>query len=67
MKGYKMGDNKVCDVQDVINAGFNLEPLKCRWCDTVGETTFNQKIGDAHCEACGEWQLDEHAVRHELS
>lgn len=45
------------DVQDTINAGFNLEPMKCRHCGIIGETTFNQQIGDANCATCGEWQL----------
>lgn len=48
---------KTYDVQDVINAGFNLEPIKCRFCEST-EVTFNQGIGDAHCAACGAWQLE---------
>ena len=51
-------DKEYYDVQDVINAGFNLEPLKCRHCGHIGETTFHQYIGDALCEMCGQWQLD---------
>lgn len=47
------------DVQEVINAGCTLEPMKCRHCGTVGETTYNQRIGDAYCEVCGEWQIDQ--------
>lgn len=50
--------NKTYDVQDVINAGCTLEPLKCRACGKVGEVTFNQAVGDASCAYCGEWQLD---------
>jgi len=45
------------DVQDIINAGFNLEPLKCRHCGKVGETTFNIQLNDAYCELCGKWQI----------
>ena len=48
---------KTYDVQDVINAGCNLEPIKCRFCGST-EVTFNQGIGDAHCAMCGEWQLE---------
>ena len=46
------------DVQDVVNAEFNLEPLKCRHCGHIGETTFHQYVGDALCEMCGKWQLN---------
>ncbi len=45
------------DVQDVIDAGYTLEPLVCRACGSI-ETVFNQAIGDAYCETCGEWQLE---------
>lgn len=45
------------DVQDVINAGFNLSPIKCRYCGEL-DCNFNQYIGDASCPHCGEWQLD---------
>ena len=48
---------KTYDVQDVINAGYNLEPIKCRKCASL-EVTFNQAMNDAHCAECGEWQLD---------
>lgn len=43
---------------DVINAGINLEPLHCYFCES-NEVTFNQYVGDAHCGNCGEWQSDE--------
>ncbi len=46
------------DVQDVINAGCTLEPMICRVCGSL-EVTFNQRIGDAYCESCGHWQLDQ--------
>lgn len=47
----------VYDVQDVINAGCTLEPIKCRNCDSL-EVTFNQAMQDALCANCGEWQLE---------
>ena len=50
------------DIQDIINAGFTLFPIKCRNCSYIGEVTFNQHIGDGLCEKCGEWQLD-HEVK----
>ena len=52
------GAPKTYDVQDVINAGYNLEPLKCRYCESL-EVTYMQYIGDAQCSGCGEWQLGE--------
>jgi len=51
------------DVQDVIEAGCNLDFIECRHCgDVEGNVTFNQSIGDAHCAYCGEWQLEEESV-----
>ncbi len=44
--------------KDVINAGINLGPLHCYFCEG-NEVTFNQYIGDAHCGDCGEWQTTE--------
>mgnify|MGYP006969356250 FL=1 len=41
--------------KDVLNAGFNLTPLHCKFCDS-DEVVFNQYIGDACCQSCGEWQ-----------
>lgn len=45
------------DVQDVINAEFNLEPIKCRFCGSL-EVVYLQYIGDATCQMCRRWQLD---------
>jgi transcription initiation factor TFIIIB Brf1 subunit/transcription initiation factor TFIIB len=44
------------DVQDVVDLGYNLDDLKCRYCGSK-EVTFNQGVGDAYCAECGEWQL----------
>lgn len=49
---------KTFDVQDVINAGYTLAPIKCRHCESL-EVTFHQYIGDAYCAECGVWQLEE--------
>jgi len=49
-------EKKVYDVQDVINAGYTLEPIKCRFCGKL-TVVFNQYIGDGYCESCGRWQL----------
>jgi len=48
---------KTFDVQDIIDAEYNLEPLKCRFCNSLN-VAFNQYIGDAYCEECGRWQLE---------
>lgn len=48
------------DVQDIIDVGYNLYPLKCRNCGSETEVTFYQYLHDAHCEACGSWQLRVH-------
>ena len=48
---------KTYDVQDVINAECNVEPLECRYCGSL-EVVYHQYIGDASCEECGEWQLE---------
>ena len=47
------------DVDDVIRAGYTLEPIKCRHCGNIGDVTFNQEIMDAYCEVCGKWQLED--------
>ncbi|NQS88499.1 hypothetical protein HQ584_01735 [Patescibacteria group bacterium] len=51
-------EKKYYDIQDVINAGYNLTPLKCRHCGHIGEVIFLQYIGDGQCSMCGEWQLE---------
>jgi DNA-directed RNA polymerase subunit RPC12/RpoP len=48
---------KTYTVEDVIKAGYNLEPIKCKYCGSL-EVTFLQYVGDAQCAGCGEWQLD---------
>ena len=55
---------KTYDVQNIINAEFNLEPIKCRYCGYVGEVTYHQYIGDAYCGMCGKWQLEEVQLCH---
>ena len=54
----KTEHKRAYDVQDVIDRGYSLEPLKCRYCGKVGETTYYQYMGDAHCAVCGKWQLN---------
>ena len=49
--------DKQYDVQDIINVGYNLEPLICRNCGS-NEVVYQQYIGDACCQECGEWQLE---------
>ena len=44
-------------VHDVIRAECMLEPIQCLHCESL-EVVFNQRIGDGHCQECGEWQLE---------
>ena len=48
---------KTYDIQDVIDAECNLEPIKCRNCESL-EVIFDQYTNDAICPICGEWQLE---------
>lgn len=50
-------EKKTYDVQDVIDAGYQLKPLECRYCGST-EVTFNSLIMDAHCGDCGRHQLE---------
>jgi len=49
-------DDQTYDVQDIIDVGYNLDPLICRYCNSL-EVTYYQDVGDAHCARCGAWQL----------
>lgn len=51
---------KTYTTQDVINAECNLEPLQCRFCGSV-EVVFLQYVGDASCQECGKWQIEDSA------
>lgn len=51
-------NKKYFDVQDIIDAEYNLEPLKCRYCGSVHDVTYSYTVGDAYCEICGKWQLN---------
>jgi hypothetical protein len=46
------------DVQDVINAECTLTPFRCRFCGSH-EVVYHQYIGDASCQECGFWQLED--------
>ena len=50
-------DKEYYDIQEVINAGCTLEPIKCRHCGHIGEVVFSQAAEDGYCQICGEWQL----------
>ena len=52
-------DKQSYDVQDVIDAGYTLEPLKCRFCASEHDVTYNQYVNDALCEVCGKWQIED--------
>jgi hypothetical protein len=45
-------------VEDVLEAGFTLEPIICKHCKSIGNVVFHQYIGDGYCEKCGKWQID---------
>ncbi len=46
-------------IYDVILAEFTLEPMKCLNCGQIGYVVFLQYVGDASCEYCGAWQLED--------
>jgi hypothetical protein len=50
---------EVYTVQDIIDRGYNLTPLKCVHCGHVGEVVFLEAIGDGLCEMCGKYQIDD--------
>ena len=54
-----MEEEKTYTIHDVLAAECDLQPMKCIHCGYVGMTNYFQYIGDAHCEICGKWQLDE--------
>ena len=53
-----MDESRSYTVHEVIAAECTLEPLRCIHCGNVGEVTFLQSPGDAHCAVCGKWQLE---------
>jgi ribosomal protein S27E len=53
-----MTEKEYYDIQDVLDAGFLLMPIKCRFCGSL-EVVFSQKVMDACCQSCDRWQLDE--------
>ena len=44
-------------VYDVLEAGYNLEPLICLNCGS-DEVTYADIVSDAHCAHCGAWQTE---------
>ncbi len=49
---------KTYSVEEVIAAEYTLEPMECKFCGSL-EVVFLQYVGDACCQECGRWQLDE--------
>tara|TARA_R100001463_G_scaffold42546_8_gene89113 strand:+ start:3186 stop:3395 length:210 start_codon:yes stop_codon:yes gene_type:complete len=43
--------------ENIISAGYNLEPVHCVYCDST-EVTYHQYVGDGYCSECGEWQSE---------
>ena len=50
---------KTYNIHDILEAGCNLEPVRCVHCLRVGEVTFLQVVGDGRCGYCGKWQLED--------
>lgn len=46
---------KTYTVKDIKKAECNLEPIKCKYCDSL-EVVYLQYMGDGICQSCGEWQ-----------
>jgi len=44
-------------INDVLQAGCNLEPLHCLNCGSL-EVIFDQGVGDAICQDCCAWQSE---------
>ena len=53
-----MEKEKTYSVDDILKAGYNLEPIKCIYCESL-EVTFHQYIGDGYCAECGKWQNED--------
>lgn len=49
---------EVVTVYDTLKAGCTLEPLVCLHCGSK-YVIHLQYVGDAQCEWCGRWQLEE--------
>ena len=49
---------KAYSVEDVQEAGYTLEPIKCKFCGSL-EVSYHQYIGDGYCNECGKWQLED--------
>lgn len=43
-------------IEQAKTAECTLEPIKCCHCGHIGETTYNQAVGDYYCAVCGKWQ-----------
>ena len=51
-------NKKIYTVEDIISLGYNLTPIKCKYCKSL-EVVFNQYINDGSCQDCGKWQTKE--------
>jgi len=51
-------DKNFYTVKDVLNVGYELKPLKCIHCNTIGEVSFSQWNQDGYCNKCSKWQLE---------
>lgn len=46
-------EKKYYTKKDIVNAGCNLEPLRCPKCKAIRNTGYNQYGRFAWCENCG--------------
>ncbi len=46
-------------VKDIMEAGYNLEPLYCVFCGKTGHLSYDQYLEDGLCEYCGKWQIED--------
>ncbi len=50
-------ERKYYTPEEAALAGYTLEPIKCKHCDCIGETTYDSVINDYYCAMCGNWQF----------
>ncbi len=57
MTEHKVVDTQTYTAEQVRQAEYMLEPIKCVYCGSL-EVTFLQYVdgGSAQCADCGEWQ-----------
>ena len=54
-----MKARKYYTIEDYLQARCNLDNIKCKHCDEIGEVVINSKVADGCCQICGKWQLED--------